>query len=278
MTGGPGGAVAEGTAPLTIGISLKTYLGHREQVAWAERVAEVAAGHPAVRDRVAEVFVAPTFPALVPVATALVGSWVLLAAQDLGAAEGGPWTGEVTGAELAEVGATLVEVGHAERRRWFGEDETVVAVKTVAALRHGLRPVLCVGEDVRAEPARAAARVAAQVDSALAKMPEDLPAVGAAPLLVAYEPVWAIGAAEPAPAGHVREVVAALREHLDRRHGARATRVVYGGSARPGLLTGLNRPGPVVPELFLGRFAHDPTAVAAVLDEAHRVRTGKEAA
>lgn len=262
-----------GTPPaVTLGVSLKMYFGHARTLAWARAVADVARSHPAVTGGVADVFVAPTFPALVPVRDALAGSGVHLAAQDLSWADDGALTGEVSGRELREVGCTLVEVGHAERRRLLGEDEGVVARKVHAALRNGLTPLLCVGERERPSghgAAAAVAEVTGQLESGIAAAA----AAGiAGPLLVAYEPGWAIGAPEPAPEAHVVEVLHAVAAWLAARPGLEGSRAIYGGSAGPGLLTrGRGRIG----GLFLGRFAHDPSAVGQVLDEAYALASGE---
>ena len=250
------------TAPFTIGVSLKMYFTHARSVAWAAEVADVARRHPAVRDGVVELFVAPSFPALVPVRQALAGTGVRLAAQDLAADDSGPFTGEVSGAELAEIGCTLAEIGHAERRTLFQEDDAVVAAKTAAALRNGLTPLLCVGEEAPTSAAAAALEVAGQIDAAL--VAADVAGLDG-PLLVAYEPVWAIGAPVPASPGHIAAVVTAVEERLAVLPGRSGSRVIYGGSAGPGLLTDL---GGHVRGLFLGRFAHDPAAVERILDEA----------
>jgi len=251
---------------LTIGVSLKMYLGHARTVAWAEAVADVARTHPALTDGVAELFVAPTFPALVPVRQALAGSGVLLAAQDLATADEGAFTGEVSGRELAEIGVDLVEIGHAERRALFHEDDATVAAKVRAAFRNHLRPLVCVGETSRASVPDTIATVTAQLDRALAPaMADGL----AGPVVVAYEPVWAIGAAQPAPDDHVVEVLAGLDDALLTRPAFAGSTAIYGGSAGPGLLTrGQGRIG----GLFLGRSAHDPEAVRRVLDEALALR------
>jgi triosephosphate isomerase len=247
---------------LTIGVSLKMYLGHASTITWAEAVADVARTHPALTESVAEVFVAPTFPALVPVRDVLAGSGVLLAAQDLATADEGAFTGEVSGRELAEIGVDLVEVGHAERRTLFHEDDATVAAKVSAAYRNRLRPLVCVGEPSRASVPDTIATVTAQLDRALG------PAVGeglGGALVVAYEPVWAIGAAQPAPDAHVAAVLAGIDAALATRPALAGSTAIYGGSAGPGLLT---RGGGRIDGLFLGRSAHDPESVRRVLDEA----------
>ncbi|MFJ7493154.1 triose-phosphate isomerase family protein [Streptomyces sp. NPDC097727] len=247
---------------VTIGVSLKMYFGHHQTLNWARRIADTAARHPAVTSGTAELFVLPAFPAIVPVAGILAGTDVRTGAQDLAAEDTGPYTGEVSGAHLKEIGASYAEVGHAERRRLFGEGDTVVAAKTAAALRNGLTPVLCVGELDPVAPAGAAARTVAEAQRILATASHDS---APAPVVIAYEPQWAIGAPEPASPEHIRTVCEALTAWLATQPALAGSRVIYGGSAGPGLLTEL---GKGVGGLFLGRFAHDPAAVEQILDEA----------
>lgn len=246
----------------TIGVSLKMYFTHARTLAWATELAALAERHPAVRSGVVELFAVPTFPSLVPVREALAGGPVRLGAQDVATDDAGAFTGEVSAVELAEIGVTLAEIGHAERRRLYAEDDAMVAAKTAAALRNGVTPLLCVGELEQAPVGVAALEVADQVECALV---EAQAAGTVGPLLVAYEPVWAIGAAEPAPVEHIAGVVTALEAHLADLPGLEGSRVIYGGSAGPGLLTAL---GGRVGGLFLGRFAHDVAAVELILDEA----------
>ena len=134
----------------------------------------------------------------------------------------------------------------------------MVTLKTQAADDAGLTPLLCVGETERGEPAAAADYVYRQIESAV-----DGEWNRAARLVVAYEPVWAIGAAEPAAAAYVSDVVRRLRSQLA-TGGVPELPVIYGGSAKPGLLPRLEG----VSGLFLGRFAHDPANFGRVLDEA----------
>lgn len=243
---------------VSVGVSLKMYFGHADARRWFERVAGLAAQHPAVIDGRVECFVIPTYLQVLPAIEAFRGTRVVVGAQDVATEDAGAYTGEVSAAELAEVGVRLVEVGHAERRRLFGETEEVVAAKTAAALRNGLIPVLCLGETEHLPATDAASRTVDQLHTALR-------GARAGRVLVAYEPVWAIGAPEPAPAEHIVAVTRALRAELDRAPGRDGSGVIYGGSAGPGLLTRL---GDAVDGLFLGRFAHDPDALADVLDEA----------
>ncbi|WP_308798877.1 triose-phosphate isomerase family protein [Agromyces silvae] len=246
-------------APYLIGVSHKMYLSHARAIAWTSAVAELALDHPALVGGLAELFVAPSHVALAPAAELLRGTGVRLAAQDASWMDTGAFTGENSPAVLAEVGCSMVELGHAERRRLFGEHDTMVAKKTQAAFRNGLTPILCVGEvDPRGDAARLAI---AQLDAALSLV-DDEGTTG--PVVVAYEPVWAIGADRPAPTDHVVEVVQAIDTHLAQHPLRPGSRVIYGGSAGPGTLA---RFGGEVRGLFLGRFAHEPAALRDVCDE-----------
>ncbi|GAA0927043.1 triose-phosphate isomerase family protein [Virgisporangium aurantiacum] len=233
-----------------IGVSLKMYFGYGQTLSWCRSIVDRVGDHPALRT--VRLFVLPSFPAIVAAAEIFAGTPIAVGAQNLSTADGGAHTGEVSGAMLRESGARYVAVGHAERRAMYGEDEATVAGKTAAALRNGLVPVLCVGEPRPAPALDAASECTRQLASALRTAPDG-------PVTVAYEPVWAIGADKPADVPYIAAVCAELR---DRRPDLS---VIYGGSAGPGLLTRL---GPAVDGLFLGRFAHDPAALADVLDEA----------
>lgn len=239
---------------MLIGASLKMYFSHARTVEWATAVSEIIAEHPA-GDRISA-FVIPQFPSI-PACVAL-GGPLAVGAQNLASAEEGAYTGEVSASVLAEVGCTLVEVGHAERRRLFGETDEIVAEKVHVALRNELVPLICVGEEERMPPAEAAAVVLAQIDSALSQAA--LAGVTGA-FVIAYEPLWAIGAPEPAGPDHIRAVCQALRAGLSAHDDVR---IIYGGSAGPGLLTTI---GDSVDGIFLGRFAHDPSAMRDILDE-----------
>ena len=251
------------TSPTLVGVSLKMYFGHAQTLDWIARVGELARTHPAVVDGTVELFVIPSFVSIVPTIAALEGSRVLVGAQDLATEDAGAFTGEVSGGQIRELGGAFVEVGHAERRRLFGETDAVVRRKADAALRAGLVPMICLGEESEGDPADAARECVRQLDDALALAAER---GHGGRIVVAYEPRWAIGAAEPASDPHIRVVCRELRAHVGALDAHPGSAVVYGGSAGPGLLT---RIGDDVDGLFLGRFAHDPRAVAAILDEVH---------
>lgn len=245
-----------------VGVGLKMYLDHRSTLRWIEGVREIAGTHPAVVSGDVTVFVLPGFASLVEAEAILSGTPILLGAQDLAWADTGPFTGEVSGVELSQIGCTFVEVGHAERRRHFHEDDDVFARKLDAAYRNSLVPVLCVGEEARGSAADAGETCVAQLDAAL-RLSLETGSVG--PLVVAYEPVWAIGAPEPAPAEYIREVADRISLAIDSRPELAGSRLIYGGSASTGLLPAL---ASSVDGLFLGRSSHDLRVLRAVIDEA----------
>lgn len=247
--------------PLYVGVSLKMYFGYGAGLDWFRQVAATSAVHPAVVSGDIVLFVMPSHLQVTSALEAFRGTPVLVGAQDGAAEDSGAFTGEVSAAELAEVGVSLVEVGHAERRDLFGEDEEVVAAKTGAVLRNRMTPLLCLGEPAGLSEPAAADYVVTQLHSALANAP-------AGRVLVAYEPKWAIGAEEPAPVTRVRAVCGALRAVLRGMPERAGSGVIYGGAARPGLLAEFHGH---VDGLFLGRFAHDPDALWQVVDEAATV-------
>ena len=178
-----------------------------------------------------QVAVAPPFTALAPVAPALRGTPVELAAQNVHWEAQGAFTGEVSAAMLADAGCQHVIVGHSERRQLFGESDESVRKKVGAVLAAGMRPIVCVGETLEEREAnRTMAVVDRQVRGGLAGLSSELAAV-----TVAYEPVWAIGTGRTATAAQAQEVHAAIRKILRELAGAGADaiRIQYGGSVKP---------------------------------------------
>ncbi|MFI0942445.1 triose-phosphate isomerase [Streptomyces sp. NPDC021020] len=155
-------------------------------------------------------------------------------AQDLSAHDSGAYTGEVSGPMLSKLKCTFVVIGHSERRQYHGEAEEIVNAKVKAAYRHGLTPILCVGEglDVR-KAGQQVPHTLAQLDGAL----KDVTAEQAATIVVAYEPVWAIGTGEVATPEDAQEVCGAIRARLAELYDqptADAIRIQYGGSVKAG--------------------------------------------
>ncbi|HUK69855.1 MAG TPA: triose-phosphate isomerase [Streptosporangiaceae bacterium] len=181
-----------------------------------------------------EIAVLPPFTALRSVQTLVAGDRLRIGygAQDLSPHEKGPYTGDVSGPMLAKLGCTYATVGHSERRQWHDEDDALVNAKAKAALMVDIVPIVCVGEGL--EVRRAGGQVAhtlAQLDAALAGIKSDQVAA----LVIAYEPVWAIGTGEVATPQDAQEVCGAIRERISAGHGdgvASATRILYGGSVK----------------------------------------------
>ncbi|HJV12556.1 MAG TPA: triose-phosphate isomerase family protein, partial [Propionibacteriaceae bacterium] len=248
-------------AALTLGVSLKMYFGVEETLDWCREVAEIASRHEAVAGGAAEIFVLPSMPVIPQVNNLFAGTPVSVGAQNLFWEDRGAFTGEVSGAMLRELGCRYVEVGHAERRRLFGESNDIVALKVAAALRNSLLPVICVGEAQRGDLQQASASCITELEAAL-QYAASHQTLGS--IVVAYEPQWAIGAPAPAPPEHIRHVCGALRQWVASRGSELpGSRVIYGGSAGHGLLSRL---ADSVNGLFLGRFVHDPNTFKAILD------------
>jgi triosephosphate isomerase len=255
-----------------IGVSLKMYFGYRRTLEYCCDVAAVALAHPAVQNGEIELFILPGLPALPQAARILGAAGAAAGAQDIFWEDEGAFTGEVSGRTVAELGGRYAEVGHAERRRIFGEDDRTIGLKTAAAYRNGLTPVLCVGEQQPGSIEEAIRSCTADIDAALNRARSLAPA---GRTIVAYEPQWAIGAPEPATAGYISGVITGLDAHLRSLPGQADSRVIYGGSAGPGLIGRLDD---AVAGLFLGRFAHDPQALKTILDETAARLTGKKVA
>ncbi|MFI6578680.1 triose-phosphate isomerase [Nocardiopsis sp. NPDC050513] len=187
-----------------------------------------------------EVVVLPPFTDLRSVQTLVDGDKLRIGfgAQDISEHDKGAYTGEVSGAMLAKLECSYVLVGHSERREYHHEDDALVNAKVKAAYRHGIVPLLCVGEGLEVrKQGRQVEHVLAQLDGAL----KEITAEQAAKLVVAYEPVWAIGTGEVATPEDAQEVCSAIRVRLAELYSqevADAVRVLYGGSVK-----GDNAPG-----------------------------------
>lgn len=177
-----------------------------------------------------EVVIFPPFTALETVADAIDGKHVGYGAQDLHWEDKGAFTGAVSGAMIADICAEYVLVGHSERRTIFGENEKIVASKIIAAYRNGLKPILCVGENLaEREAGKTARKINMQLKSAL----RVITAEDAENLVVAYEPIWAIGSGKAATPEDALEVCTLIREKIGKIFTpdiARKVRILYGGS------------------------------------------------
>ncbi len=232
---------------LWIGTSWKMNKRRAEARAYAETLA----ASPYAHEQGPQLFVIPPFTAVAEVAQRLAETRVTVGVQNIHWAEAGPWTGEISAGMAADCGATLAEIGHSERRTHFGETDETVALKVEAALRHGLTPLVCVG-DTREEhdAGRTADALARQVRAAVSRLtPGD-----AGRVVIAYEPVWSIGEhGTPAEPGFADEQHARIKAVLGDVTG-REPRVLYGGSVNPGNCLALAA-RPHIDGLFIGRSA-----------------------
>lgn len=212
-----------------------------------------------------EVVLAPPFPALAAVRQALPeGSPLQLGAQNLFWEDQGAYTGEVSAPMLVDLGCRYVIVGHSERRQLFGETDEAVNKKVRAALRHGLTPILCLGErPTDREAGRTEPVVAAQLRQGLAGLSKE----DARKVVLAYEPVWAIGtgkAATPDQAAAVHRLCRALLAEGWGAEAAEAVRILYGGSVTPDNIAGFLA-APAVDGALVGGACLDGQSFARII-------------
>lgn len=235
-----------------VGVNLKMYFDAPSTTSYITAIAKIVAPPASISTGI---FILPSYPCLASASDLLdMTPQVILGAQNCNSEDSGAHTGEVSPTMLKQVGCRIVCLGHAERRRSpFNESDEVVATKAKAVVRNGMIPLICIGEKsqsgIMSEGVGLAIRESSpQVMSILRALPPD------APIVFAYEPVWAIGAQEPASADHVLAVVKSLKELIGKMGSRAEVRILYGGSAKPGTW-GTLKDG--VDGLFLGRFAHD---------------------
>ncbi|MET8574925.1 triose-phosphate isomerase [Streptomyces sp. NPDC005012] len=218
--------------PLMAG-NWKMNLNHLEAIAHVQKLAFALAekDYEAV-----EVAVLPPFTDLRSVQTLVDGDKlkVKYGAQDISAHDSGAYTGEISGAMLAKLKCSFVAVGHSERRQYHNETDEIVNAKVKAAFKHELTPILCVGEELEVRQAgRHVEHTLAQVEGGL----KDVPAEQAETVVVAYEPVWAIGTGQVCGADDAQEVCGAIRGKLAELYSqdvADKIRIQYGGSVKSG--------------------------------------------
>jgi triosephosphate isomerase len=260
------GTAREGRRPLIAG-NWKMHLTHLEAIGLVQKVVF------SLTEReldAAEVVVLPPFTALRSVQTLVTGDKLEVGygAQDLSPYDSGAYTGDISGLMLSALACSYVVVGHSERRAIHGEDDAVVAAKVQAALRHGLVPILCVGEglDVRKAGGHVAHSIA-QLDAALEGVTAEQMTGGAdGGVVLAYEPVWAIGTGEVATPEDAQEVCGALRARLAERFGpetAASVRILYGGSVKAANTAGIMA-GPDVDGALVGGASLDADEFAQI--------------
>ena len=230
-----------------------------EAAAFVESLRSVAEG---ICDR--EIVLAPTFPALPAAVQAARGSNIQISAQNLHWEDKGAFTGEVSAGMLTAIGCSHVIIGHSERRQYFGETDGAVHLKVLAALEAGLTPIVCVGETLAQREAGNTETVLKEQFSAGVG---GLEADQFRRLILAYEPVWAIGTGRTATPEIAEASHRALRSLAAERHGtpvAEALRILYGGSVKPSNIAGLLEREEIDGGL-VGGASLDPESFAALL-------------
>jgi triosephosphate isomerase (TIM) len=211
-----------------IAANWKMYKTPAEAKAFTDAFLPLVAGHPR-----GEIALFPSVTSLATVVEAVAGSKVMVGLQNMHFAEEGAYTGETSAAMLKAVGATHTLIGHSERRQYFGETDEIVNKKLHTALKHGIVPVVCIGEHLHErETGRTKAVLCTQCRGAFA----GVTAEAAAPIVVAYEPVWAIGTGKTATAAMAVEAHQVIRQEIADILGEEAAagmRILYGGSVKP---------------------------------------------
>lgn len=181
-----------------------------------------------------DIVISPSFPSLVTASEKARDSQVAIAAQDVHWEESGAFTGEVSAKMLADSGCKHVIIGHSERRQYFGETDMTVSKKISAVLRVGLKPIICVGETLEErENGKAEDVVRSQVREALVQLTEQ----ALSNIIIAYEPVWAIGTGRTASSDQAESMHNLIRKSVSEAFGvleADGVRILYGGSVKPG--------------------------------------------
>lgn len=254
--------MAPARKPLMAG-NWKMNLNHLEAIALVQKLAFALSDDDY---KAVDVAVLPPFTDIRSVQTLVDGDRyeILYGAQDIAVKDSGAYTGQVSGPMLEKLGCTFVTVGHSERREYNGESDEVVNAKTQAALRNNLIPIVCMGEglDVR--------RAGEQVPYVLAQLDADLAGLTAeqvAGLVIAYEPVWAIGTGEVATPDDAQEVCGAIRARVAEVHGAdtaAAVRVLYGGSVKASNVAGIMAQ-PDVDGALVGGASLDPDEFVGIV-------------
>jgi triosephosphate isomerase len=258
-------AEVTGRRPLMAG-NWKMNLNHLEAIALVQKLA-FSLTEKQLTD--VETVVLPPFTDIRSVQTLVDGDKLLIGygAQDVSAQVAGAYTGEVSGAMLAKLGCQYVVVGHSERRQYHREDDALVNAKAKAALANGIAPILCVGEGLEVrEAGEHVGYTLAQLDAGLEKIKTD----EVEKIVIAYEPVWAIGTGKVATPQDAQEVIGAIRTRLAEKYTggiADRVRILYGGSVKHDNIAAIIEQ-PDIDGALVGGASLDPDDFAAIVEAA----------
>lgn len=171
-----------------------------------------------------EIVLCAPFTSLTAMSKNLHGSRIMLGAQNIHWSDEGAYTGEISGSMLAEIGVDYVIVGHSERRQYFGDTDKSVNLRLKAAQQYGFKPILCVGETKEQRDAGETEQII------IAQLKEDLVEIDQSNLVIAYEPIWAIGTGDTCESSEANRVIGIIRQQLDNKN----VSIQYGGSVNPG--------------------------------------------
>ncbi|WP_077605015.1 triose-phosphate isomerase [Oceanobacillus sojae] len=250
-----------------VGISYKTYVNTIDKAtALVKALTEVTENEKEV-----EKFVFPSLGVVYPVAQALRGSEIAFGAQNISPYENGAYTGEVSIESIIDMGGTYVEIGHAERQSIFHETLDMIHLKTKLTLEKGLTPVLCIGEGEQLNNKSERKQVLKeQIHASFG----EIDASFIEKIILAYEPVWAIGKAEAADAAYVHQTHELIREIVKETYNAKsaeAVRIIYGGSVSKDNVFEITTHNDV-DGVFIGRFGHDPANYKQILDTVKQIK------
>jgi len=216
-----------------------------------------------------EIVVCPSFTSITVVIAAVTGSGVAVGAQNMHFADEGAYTGETSPLMLTAIGATHVILGHSERRQYFGETDELINKKLKTALQHELIPIVCVGEVLAEREAGKTEEVLLrQTRGCLAGLTAGISASEASPIVIAYEPVWAIGTGKTATPQMASEAHALIRGEVSKLLGAETAknlRILYGGSVKPDNASALMNE-PDIDGALVGGASLDPQSFAKIVN------------
>ncbi len=184
-------------------------------------------------EREATLILIPPFTAIQEVSRTVNGTGIYVGAQNVFWEDEGAFTGEISPRQLKEAGCELVVIGHSERRQYFGETDETVKKRVLAALNHNLKPIVCIGETLEErEAGQTLGKITSQLENSLLTLSAD----DFQKIILAYEPIWAIGTGKNATPAQAEEVQAYIRNLIDRRYGKQVADyaiILYGGSVKP---------------------------------------------
>jgi triosephosphate isomerase len=235
------------------------YFSAAQTNVWTKSVMSQIAPLDSVQKSSIELFVLPSTPMITQVISTFIGSGIRVGSQNHAASDFGAFTGETSAIMLSEIGCEFAEVGHAERRNHFNESNELISRKVKQALAARLVPIICVGEESQMSAEAASEICIEQIKSAISLSSAYLHQR----IIIAYEPIWAIGVAEPADTSYINLVCAKIRA-ASAIFGTSNLQILYGGSADRGLFEKIAQN---VDGLFLGRSAHDVKNLKEIIEE-----------